>query len=162
MHESTACLHAGSTSLRLPGANAKAAPCLVPRLREPARLACGPAFVSLRMLRSRFASPCLSPGRLRRPGFCRRAACDVSPWRIGALPPRSAAVSSGILFVIPEKLGIRGIRFAILCYSRNAVSPSMFTVVERCHSDGVLPASARQNDEESLCRTDRNLIFRPG
>ena len=35
-----------------------ATPCFPSRLREPARRAAGPALVSLRMLRSRFASPC--------------------------------------------------------------------------------------------------------
>jgi len=77
--------------------------------------------------------------------------------------PRSPSVSAGILFVIPAKAGIRGLRFASLYHSRNAVSPSMFTIGERCHSDGVLPASARQNDEESLHGlVNRNAKFRPG
>ncbi len=44
----------------------------------------------------------------------------------------------------------------------NTVSPSTFTIAEQCHSDGVLPASARQNDEESLHGLDnRKVIFRP-
>ncbi len=47
--------------------------------------------------------------------------------------------------------------------TRGRFSPLMFTVAERCHSDGVLPASARQNDEESLHGLgNRNVILRPG
>ena len=57
--------------------------------------------------------------------------------------PRSPSVSAGILFVIPAKAGIRGLRFASLYHSRNAVSPSMFTIGERCHSDGVLPSVSK-------------------
>ncbi len=49
---------AGSGNLRLPPANAKAAPCFPSHLREPTRSTCGSALVSLRApraLRSRFA-----------------------------------------------------------------------------------------------------------
>ena len=52
---------------------------------------------------------------------------------------------------------------AFLCHSRNTVSTSIFTLAERCHSDGFLQASARQNDEESLHGFDnRNVEFHSG
>jgi len=65
--------------------------CLVSLLREPAASESRrhrPRLVSLRVLRSRFASPCFSPGRQAVPALCRRATCGVSPWRRGARPPR--------------------------------------------------------------------------
>ncbi len=91
------------------------------------------------------------PGSLPASRLRRLALAPRSPAASLGLTARSAAVSAGILFVIPAKAGIRGLRFASLYHSRNSVSPSMFKIGERCHSDGVLPASARQND--SLSRT---------
>ena len=162
----------GSTSLRLPWADAKgrALSCsaasqagrpslrsglgLASQLREPTRFAYGFAWVSLRdprspqpLLRSGLWSarevdgPAV-PSRLiagEPPPASRLYAAE--PGRLTRTSPRSAAVSAGILFVIPAKAGIRGHRVAFLCYSRKAtnpraVSPSIFTVAERCHSDG--------------------------
>ncbi len=146
----------GSTSPRLPWPNAKAAPCLVSRLRkpwrscfaapgaygfqrptllatpcfpsqlrEPARFAYGFALVSPRRLRSpsHFASSVLGLLACRRaggavPALCRRAACGVSPWRRGDLPPRPDYASPGG--------GLRGNSF---CYSRKIVNP-----LPICHS----------------------------
>ncbi len=68
----------------------------------------------------------LSPRRLRKPAGPRYA-----PALVLLRGPRNPPVSSGIFFVIPAKAGIQGIRFAFLCHSRNAVSPSMFAVGER-------------------------------
>ena len=123
--------------------------------------------VSLRSSGSLHASPAaqlMSPLGLRKPAGLRFA-----PALVLLRGPRSRNASPReFFFVIPAKAGIRGRRLVFLCHSRNAtnsraVSPSMFTIGKRCHSDGVLPASARQNDDESLCRTDnRNLKFRPG
>jgi len=68
-----------------------ATPCFPSQLREPARLACGPAFVSLRLLRNRYAFPCLSPGRPRPSRLL-----PASRLRRLALAPRSPAASLGL------------------------------------------------------------------
>ena len=50
----------------------------------------GSPAVWLRKLRSHFASPCFVAGPATAvPALCRRAVYAVSPWRRGALPPRS-------------------------------------------------------------------------
>ena len=98
-----------------------ATPCFPSQLREPARLACGPAFVSLRLLRNRYAFPCLSPGRPRPsrlfagepPAASRLGAAE--PCRLARTSPRSASVSAGILFVIPAKAGIHRVRIDSVC-----------------------------------------------
>ncbi len=128
----------------------RAAPCLVPPSASPDGLA--------PVLREPVAPR-------QSPFACFGATCGVSsrpsePCRLARTAPRSAAFSSGIpfvipapacagtgsgdnppplgvaLYVIPAKAGIRAHRFAFFCHSRNAVSPSMFKVDERCHSDG--------------------------
>ncbi len=79
--------------------------------QRPALLAT-PCFPSLlrKPFRRRFASPPVLLRLLRSHLRCLLAA-------LGALPPRPAAVSSGIPFVIPAKAGIRTLRIASLCYS---------------------------------------------
>ncbi len=102
----------------------RAAPCLVPHSRHCYAM-CGTSS----------ASPGGLASLLRSHPRCLLAA-------LGARPPRPdyrlARRRSPRAFFLsfPRKRESRGIRFASLFHSRNALSPSIYTVAERCHSDG--------------------------
>ena len=123
--------------------------CLAPRLREP------PAASPFAC----FGATCGVSLRPSEPfGLLGDAFCHSRTRLHGHRLRRESGPLGVALYVIPAKAGIQGIRFAFLCHSRNTALPSIFTVAERCHSDGVLPALARQND--SLSRTGgREGIF---
>jgi len=161
----------GSTSLRLPGAFAeghalscsaasqagrpslRSGLCLASQLREPARFAYGFALVSLRMLRNRYAFPCLPPGRPRPSRLF--AGEQPAASRLGAAEPYRFART----FATPGG-GLRGHSF---CYSRKIVNPAphmSFPRKRESRGSGCLSLSFPQYGFAFNIYTSRAVSFR--